>query len=74
LKHGMPMLEYEAHKELFDILNFEENLKMHWTYLASWAMVQHMHNMVLEVTIFIIIASYYISLTCDKVNTIDNHN
>jgi hypothetical protein len=70
----MPMLEYEAHKELFDILNFEENLKMHWTDLVSWAMVHHMHNMVLEVTISTIIASYYISLTCDKVKTIDNQN
>jgi hypothetical protein len=60
LKHDMPTLEYEAHKELFDILTFEENLKVHWIDLASWAMVQHMDNMVLEVTITTIIASYYI--------------
>jgi hypothetical protein len=24
---------------------------MHWTNLTSWAMAQHMHNMVLEATI-----------------------
>jgi hypothetical protein len=50
LKHGKPMFEYEAHKELFDFLYLEENLKIHWTNLASWAMTQHMHNMVLEAT------------------------
>jgi hypothetical protein len=37
------MFEYEAHKELFDFLGLEENLIMHWTNLASWAMAQHMH-------------------------------
>jgi len=30
LKHGRPMFEYEAHTDLFDFLNFEENPKMHW--------------------------------------------
>jgi hypothetical protein len=30
LKHGRPMLEYEAHEDIFDFLNFEENPKMHW--------------------------------------------
>jgi hypothetical protein len=30
-------------KELFDFLGLEENLIMHWTNLASWAMAQHMH-------------------------------
>ncbi len=51
LKHGKPMFEYEVHKELFDFLNLEENPKIHWTNLTSWAMIQHMHNMVLEATI-----------------------
>jgi hypothetical protein len=37
------MFEYEAHKELFDFLGLEENLIMHWTNLASWAMAEHMH-------------------------------
>jgi hypothetical protein len=30
LKHGRPMLEYEAREDIFDFLNFEENPKMHW--------------------------------------------
>jgi hypothetical protein len=30
---------------------------MHWTNSASWALVQHMHNMVLDITIFAIIAT-----------------
>ncbi len=29
LKHGRPMLEYEAHKDFFDFLNLKENPKMH---------------------------------------------
>jgi hypothetical protein len=40
LKHGRPMLQYEAHKELFDFLNLEKNPKMH---LIGWAMAQHLH-------------------------------
>jgi len=52
LKHGRPMFKYEAHKELFDFLNFEENPKMHWTNSSSRAMVRHMHNIVLEATKF----------------------
>ncbi len=31
LKHGQPMFEYKAHKELFDFLNLEENSRMYWT-------------------------------------------
>jgi hypothetical protein len=55
LKHGKPMkFKYEAHKELFDFLNLEENSNMHWTNLIPWGMVQHMQNMVLDGTIFII--------------------
>ncbi len=29
LKHGKPMFHYEVHKNLFDLLNLEENTKMH---------------------------------------------
>jgi hypothetical protein len=50
LKHGKPLLEYEAHENLFDFLNLEENPKMHWTYNSGWAMVQHMHGIILEAT------------------------
>jgi hypothetical protein len=68
------MLEYEAHKELFDFLGLEENLRMHWTNSISWAMVQHMHGIVLEATKSIVGATQFISLTCDEVNTIDNQS
>jgi hypothetical protein len=44
LKHGGPMLGYEAHKDLFDFLNLEKNPKMHWTHNFGWAMAQHMHG------------------------------
>ncbi len=50
LKHGRPMLEYEAHKDLFDFLNFEENPKMHWTNNYAWIMAQHIHGIILEAT------------------------
>jgi hypothetical protein len=68
----MPLLEYETHKELFDFLNLKENSQMHFKNLIGWAMVQHMHNMVLEATISIIIVAQYIFLTCDEMNIIDN--
>jgi hypothetical protein len=54
LKHGRPMLEYEAHKDLFDFLNFEENPKMHWTNSSAWITTQHIHGIILEATKFII--------------------
>jgi hypothetical protein len=66
------MLEYETHMELFDFLNKEEILKMHWIDSTGSAMVQHMHNMVLEANISIVIVVRYISLTCYEVSTIDN--
>jgi hypothetical protein len=74
LKHGQLMLEYEAPNKLFDFLSFEENPKMHWTDLASWAMVQHMHGIILEATKSIVGVAEFISLTCDEVSTIDNQN
>jgi hypothetical protein len=67
-----PYLNMKTHMELFDFLNLEENPKMHWIDSASWAMVQHMHNMILEANISIIIVVWYISLTCGEVNTIEN--
>jgi len=47
---------------------------MHWIDLASWAMAQHMHGIVLEATKSIVGAAQFISLTCDEVSTIDNQN
>jgi hypothetical protein len=47
---------------------------MHSIDLIGWAMAQHMHNMVLEATIFTIIVAQYISLTCDEVDIIDNQS
>ncbi len=54
LKHGKAIFEYEAHKELFDFLKLEENPQIHWIDLTNWAMIQHMHNMVLEAIIYTI--------------------
>jgi hypothetical protein len=37
-------------------------------------MAQHMHDIVLEATKFVVGIVNYLSLTCDEVNTIDNEN
>jgi hypothetical protein len=74
LKHGGPMFEFEVHKDLFDFLSLEENLKMHWTHNFGWAMVQHMHGIILEVTKSIVGIAQYLSFICDEVSTIDNQN
>lgn len=37
-------------------------------------MVQHMHKFMLNVTIVVVVVAYYISLTCDEVNNIDNQS
>jgi len=66
------MFEYEAHKGLLEFLNFEENPKIHWTNLVGWAMIKHIHNIILELVIYTITTTQYISLTCDEVSIIDN--
>jgi hypothetical protein len=63
LKHGGPMFEYEAHNDLFDFLNLEKNPKMHWTHNFGWAMAQHMHGIILEVTKSIVGIAQYLSFT-----------
>jgi hypothetical protein len=68
------MLKYEVHKNLFDFLNLEENPKMHWINISNWAMVQHMHDIILEATKVVVGIAQYLSFTCDEVNTIDNQN
>jgi hypothetical protein len=55
------MFEYKAHKDLFDFLNLEKNPKMHWTHNFSWAMAQHMHGIILEVTKSIVGIAQYLS-------------
>jgi hypothetical protein len=54
LKHGKPTFEYDAHKDLFDFLNLEENPKMHWIKNFAWIIAQHIHGINLEATKFII--------------------
>jgi len=69
-KHDQPMLELKVHKELFDFLSLEENPKMKWIdSVGNWAMAQHMHDIVLEVTKYVIGVAQFISLTCDEVST-----
>ncbi len=36
----------------------------------GWAMVQHMHVIILEATKFVIGITYYLSFTCNEVNII----
>jgi hypothetical protein len=48
LKNGRPTVEYETHKDLFDFLNLEKDLEMHWTNMFGWDMVQHMHEIILK--------------------------
>lgn len=38
----------------------------------SWAMVQHMHQILFN-AIRVVITTYYISLICDEVSTIHYH-
>jgi hypothetical protein len=66
------MLEYKAHKGLFGFMIFEQIPKMHWANMMAWAMVQHMHDIVLEATKVIIGVVWYMWFTYDDVSTIDN--
>lgn len=73
LKHGKPMFEHKAHKDLFDFFNLEENHKLHWINTFSWVMVQLMHcGIDLKAIKFVVGIAQYLSLTCDEVNIINN--
>jgi hypothetical protein len=66
------MHEYKVHKGLFDFMNFEQDLKMHWTNMMAWIMVQHMHDIALEATKTTIGVAWYMWFTFDEVITIEN--
>ncbi len=56
------MFEYETHKDLFEFLNLEEDPKMHWTNISSYAIAQHIHGIILEATKFLVGIAQYLSL------------
>lgn len=74
LKHGKQMLKVDVHKDLFDFLNLENNLKMHCIDTYNQAMGQHMHGIILEPIHFVVGIAHHLSLTCEEVGTIDNQN
>jgi hypothetical protein len=51
------MLENEAHKELFEFFELENNPKLHWIDFMSWAMVQHMHQIVFSAITVVVITT-----------------
>jgi hypothetical protein len=66
------MPKYKAHKCLLDFMDLKQDPKMHWTNMMAWAMVQHMHDIVLEATKATIGVAWYMWFTYDEVITIDN--
>jgi hypothetical protein len=48
------MFEYKVHKNLFNFLNLAKTLKLYYMNSMGWVMVQHMHNIVLEAAISIV--------------------
>jgi hypothetical protein len=48
------MLEFKVHRNLFNFLNLAEKFKLYWMNSMGWVLVQHMHNIVLEATIYVV--------------------
>ena len=72
LKQKRPMLEYEALQPLFEFPEVPKIPKHDLSDNAGWTMAEAMYAQVLMKTQTTILAARYITLSCDKVNCIDN--
>ncbi len=72
LNKGKPMTDYEYLKPFFEFVKLRPILKKHWTYGASWKMVEHTKNEVKKTTKIVIKIAKFVSLTCDEVTSMDN--
>lgn len=72
LERGLPMLEYEASKELLGFLGVPKMPQGHWSDNSGWVIAEFMNLQVLEKQRETVKSAKYFSVTCDEVTTIDN--
>jgi hypothetical protein len=51
----------------FYILKVEKVPKMHWSDANEWGMVDHMHNVILEMIKYVVQKAKIFSFNCDEV-------
>lgn len=67
---GKPITNHEQMYVLFQVLKVKNNLHHHWSNSSGWEMANAIKCLVLNKTKKGII---FVSLFCDKVNTVDYH-
>jgi hypothetical protein len=72
LDRGLPMLEYEASKELLRFLGVPKLLLRHWSDNSAWDMATYMHLEVTATKREMLQGARYFSVSCDEVTTMDN--
>ncbi len=68
------MIDFEDFNVLFQFLKVENCLLKHWYDSKCWTIVEAMHNIVLWAIIVVVQKITYISMSCDKVTTINNQS
>jgi hypothetical protein len=66
------MLEFEALKSFFSLLNVPLLPKHHWNDSPMWVMAKCMHKQIIKRVKKNITSSKYLEVSCDEVTTIDN--
>jgi hypothetical protein len=72
LSQGLPMVEYEASRELLQFLGVPKMPQRHWSDNSSWDMARHMNLQVIQKMKETIQATRYFAVSCDEVTTADN--
>jgi hypothetical protein len=72
LDRGLPMLEYEASKELLRFLGVPKLPLRHWSDNSVWDMATYMHLEVMAAKREMLQGAWYFSVSCDEITTMDN--
>jgi hypothetical protein len=69
---GLPMLEFEASRELLRFLGVPKLPLRHWSDSSAWDMAAHMHLEITATKREMLQGARYFSVSCDEVTTMDN--
>jgi hypothetical protein len=71
LAHGLPMIDFESFKVLFQMSTAKNVGKKHQTGCSGWSIIDIMHNVLLDVTKVTFASATFIGIFANKVMTID---
>lgn len=63
---------YESKQQLMTFLELKINPRKHWSASSAWVMAETMDCVITKNTIFVVSKARVMSISCDKVRSIDN--